>query len=95
MHHTPSILSDRIDIDQNHRSLQAPYSNPKTVTPRQPEDQLFVVSKANLDDAKHAEPTFVSVHPADPGNGRLVVDILSIGSRLRPELVSMFHGSLT
>ena len=92
---TPSILSDRINIDQNHRSLRAPYFDPKTVTLRQTEYPLFVVPKAYLDDTKHAEPTFISVRPADPGNGRLVVDVLSIGSRTRPELVSMFHGSLT
>jgi hypothetical protein len=92
---TPSILSDPINIDQNHCSLRAPYFDPKTVILCQPEYPLFVVPKANLDNTKHAEPTFISVHPADPGNGRLVVDVLSIGSRLRPELMSMFHGSLT
>ncbi len=92
---TPSILSDCIDIDQNHRSLRAPYSDPITVILRQAEYPLFVVPKANLDDTKHAEPMFISVHPADPGNGRLVVDILRNGSRLRPELMSMFHSSLT
>ncbi len=48
---TPSIFSDCINIDQNHRSLRAPYFDPKTVVLRQP-DPLFVEPKANLDDTK-------------------------------------------
>lgn len=97
-------------IDQYHRSLRrSPYVDPKTVTLRAPSDEAdfndpsivldqqdtrFIVPIAHLAASKYAEPTVVLSRPVDPGYTGIVVDVLSIGSNTRLELVSSHYDSL-
>ena len=100
-----SVIYFGITDQRHHHSLQLlAHYEPKTVTPQAPPDEAnfidpsiildqqdahFVVPIAHLAATKHAEPTVVRSHPANPGYTGIVVDVLSIGSNVRPELVSV------
>lgn len=51
------------------------------------DESSFVVPDTSLSDSKHAEPSVVRNRLSPRGYSGLVVDVLSIGSKMRPELV--------
>jgi hypothetical protein len=76
------------NLNKRHRSLRQtpPYFDPKTVTRK--ESSPFIVPEANLADTKHAKPTVIRNRLPPEGHVGMVVDVLSIGSKTRLELVS-------
>jgi hypothetical protein len=84
----PDDYTEIINNNGNHRSLRqkSPYFDPKTVTRK--ESSPFIVPEANLADTKHAKPTVIRNRLPPEGHVGMVVDVLSIGSKTRLELVS-------
>jgi hypothetical protein len=81
---------------QNHRIVDmshVSWNTLRTIHLRQPWNQKeqsspFIVPEANLADTKHAKPTVIHNRFPPEGHIGMVVDVLSIGSKTRPELVS-------
>ena len=81
---------------QNHRIVDmshVSWNTLRTIHLRQPWNQKeqsspFIVPEANLADTKHAKPTVIHNRLPPEGHIGMVVDVLSIGSKTRPELVS-------
>jgi len=75
------------------------YSDPKTVTHRQSYDvvdplpESFVIPASGLANLKYTEPTVIFRRRPTLDNQVVVVDVLSIGSKTRPEYVSMMNYS--
>ena len=78
-------------LNKRHRSLRqtSPYFDPKTITHK--ESSPFIIPEANLADTKHAEPTVIRDRSSPQGHIGVVVDVLSIGSKARLELVRTFN----
>jgi hypothetical protein len=76
------------NLNKRNRSLRqkSPYFDPKTVTRK--ESSPFIVPEANLADTKNAKPTVIRNRFPPEGHVGMVVDVLSIGSKTRLELVS-------
>ena len=89
---TLSLFGDRCSLS----IFRGSYSNPKTVTYRKRYDvvdslpESFVIPASGLADLKSTEPTVVFCRQDHQG---VAVDVISIGSKTRPEYVSMMNYS--
>jgi hypothetical protein len=94
--HSLSLFRDRRSLSL----FRGSYSDPKTVTHRQSYDvvdplpESFVIPASGLADLKYTEPTVIFRRRPTLDN-QVVVDVLSIGSKTRPEYVSMMIYSPT
>jgi hypothetical protein len=71
-------------------------SDPRTVVTKKggtpaTNDSLFVVSETFLTESKLKLPAIVHGRPPDFDHQGMVIDVLSVGSRTRPEYVSALH----
>ena len=93
--HSLSLFRDRRSLSL----FRGSYSDPKTVTHRQSYDVVdplpdsFVIPALVLADLKYTEPTVIFRRRPTLDNQVVVVDVLSIGSKTRPEYVSMMNYS--
>lgn len=99
--HSSYFLISRSDpssnLNQNRRRLSlgiAQYSDPQSIAPKSDGFAVpqFVIPEEDLADSKCASPTVVHSRSALDHKG-VVIDVLSIGSKTRPEYVSSFHPS--
>ena len=74
-------------------------SDPRTVVTKKvgtpaTDDSLFVVSETLLPESKLKLPAIVHGRPPDFDHQGMVIDVLSVGSRTRPEYVSFYQFGL-
>ena len=84
-------------IFRNHQQLHKSqkYNDPRTVIEKEEgggvfmTSSLYVVPEIYLEESKLMVPAIVQSRPPEYDHQGLVVDVLSVGSRTRPEYVSM------
>lgn len=94
-----SLADPSSNLNESRRRLSqgiAQYSDPQSIATKSDRFEVlqFVIPEAHLADSKYVEPTTVRSCPgAGLDHEGVVIDVLSIGSKTRPEYVSTFHPS--